>query len=251
MGISITLSDIQVRRSGRTILEVEQLTIPAGSFTALLGPNGAGKTTLLKVCGGLLRPNRGTVQLDARVIPRYGLRRAGPYRNPIGYIPQQTEYNAHLPFTVREVAAMGLPGRLWGRQTREDRNHIDRWLEELGLAEKSRQTFRSLSGGQQQKVLIARAMSAQPRLLLLDEPGTNLDTYWKKQLREILERLHQTYLMTVLLITHDWEIIPNRCNQVIVLERGQILYSGNPQRILQSTENRFQNEKDSRTLESQ
>ncbi|MEJ5259710.1 MAG: ATP-binding cassette domain-containing protein [Anaerohalosphaeraceae bacterium] len=229
MAISISLSDIQVRRGGRTILSVEQLTIPAGGFTVLAGHNGAGKTTLLKVCCGLIRPTRGIVRLNGQEIFRGWKGRFGPYRNPIGYVPQQTETNAHLPFTVQEVVSMGLPGRLFGRQTAQDRQTVLQRLDEMGLAEQSGQTFRSLSGGQQQKVLIARAMAANPRLLLLDEPGTYLDPFWKKQLGEILQRLHSTYSLTIVMISHDWDWIPECCRQVVLLECGRVRFAGSRQ----------------------
>ncbi len=236
MNPSVVLSDILVRRGVHAILQIDQLTLAAGSFTGLIGPNGAGKTTFLKLCCGLIRPNRGTVFFDNQRVSDSPFWRIPHYRKSIGYIPQQAEYNAHLPFTLREVTAMGRRSLkpLFSRLNRTDYERTDFWLEEMGLYERRNQTFRSLSGGQQQKALIARAMAGEPRLLLLDEPGANLDPSWKIQLREILDRLYCTYSITVLLISHELDLIGDSCERMILLNQGRIAAEGPPREVLQS-----------------
>ena len=225
MDTIIKISNGLVRRGSHTILQIPQLSIEQSECVALIGPNGAGKTTLLKLCGGLIRPSRGHVQLGSRL-----------NRTKIGYIPQQAEYSAHLPFTVREVVAMGrnTPANLFRRLTKTDHEIADFWLSEMGLTDRQNQTFRSLSGGQQQKALIARAMTAEPKLLLLDEPGSNLDPGWKSQLKNILNQLYDKYRMTILLISHELNLIPACCRRLIFLDRGTIFTDGNRQQVLET-----------------
>ena len=216
---AVELINISVKRRFRVILEMDRLAIPAGQFTGFIGPNGAGKTTLLKVCGGLLKPTRGTVHLQSK---------------RIGYIPQQTEYNAHLPFTLREIVAMGrnslIP--LGRRLNKDDFEHVDFWIDRMGLYDRRSQPFRTLSGGQQQKTMIARAMAAQPDILLMDEPGANLDPAWKMQLKNILNQLFEEHPMTILLISHELELIPESCRRLVLLDNGHIAADGLRDEIL-------------------
>lgn len=236
-GGSLSLSQIRVRRSGRTILSIDHLTIPAGAFVGIIGTNGAGKTTLLKTCAGLIAPAQGTVQIDD-----VDLRRLGPWarcrlRKRIGYIPQSTEYNAELPFTVREVVAMGRTSLkpLLVRLDRQDYAVVDRWIETLGLGGRRDQTFRSLSGGEQQKVLIARAMAQDPEILMLDEPCANLDFNWKHQISEIVERLYRQTNVTILMVSHETGVLPPACERIVLFCEGQIIADGTPDAVL-STE---------------
>jgi len=155
-------------------------------------------------------------------------------RKRIGYIPQSAEYNADLPFTVREVVAMGRTSvrPLLARLHAQDRAIVDRWIDALGLSARRDQTFRSLSGGEQQKVLIARAMAQDPQILMLDEPCASLDFHWKHQISGIVERLHRETDMTVLMISHDTSVLPSTCRRVVLLADGCLLGDGEPDTIL-------------------
>jgi len=233
-GGSLNLRDLRVRRSGRTILQIDELTIPAGAFVGVIGTNGAGKTTLLKTCAGLIKPAQGAVRIDD--VDLLGL---SPWakcelRRRMGYIPQSAEYNADLPFTVREVVAMGRTGLkpLLARLDREDYAIVDRWIDRLGLAERRNQTFRSLSGGEQQKVLIARAMTQEPEILMLDEPCANLDFNWKHQISEFVERLYRQTNVTVLMVSHETGVLPPACTRIILMREGRLVADGGPDEIL-------------------
>ncbi|MBP7050347.1 MAG: ABC transporter ATP-binding protein [Phycisphaerae bacterium] len=230
----LTLSDICVRSPGRTLLQIDHLHVPAGDFVGIVGTNGAGKTTLLKVAAGLIRPDGGQVTLDGSDLTRLSGWRKCRLRKHIGYIPQSAEYNAELPFTVREVVAMGRTSvrPLLTRLNADDYGVIDRWIDALGLSDRRHQTFRSLSGGEQQKVLIARAMAQDPRILMLDEPCASLDFHWKYEISEIVERLHRQTRMTVLMVSHDTGVLPSTCRRVVLLAEGRLLGDGDVDAIL-------------------
>jgi len=224
----ICLEQLCVRRRGRVLLAVEKLEIPAGQFITVLGPNGAGKTTLLKLCCGLIKPSAGRVHVagsDLRALSSWARTNL---RRRFGYIPQATFYHAELPFTVREIVAMGRTSRrgLLRRLTARDYELVDEWIDRLGLADKRHQSFRSLSGGEQQKALIARAMAQQPELLMLDEPCSNLDFAWKRRIAELIGRLYEQNGLTVLMVTHETSVLPSQCRRVILLDRGRVKADG-------------------------
>ncbi len=231
---SLTLLDVRVLAPGRSILQIDRLEIPRGDFVGIVGTNGAGKTTLLKVCLGLVRPDRGVVTLDGRDLTRLSGWRKCTLRRHLGYIPQAAEYNVELPFTVREVVAMGRTSvrPLLARLNAEDFEIVDHWIDTLGLSERRHQTFRSLSGGEHQKVLIARAMAQDPRILMLDEPCASLDFRWRYQISEIVERLHRDTGITVLMVSHDTSVLPTACRRVLLLSDGQLLGDGEVDAVL-------------------
>jgi len=234
--LSVELREVSVRRGGRTILQVEKLAVRGGEFVGIIGTNGAGKSTLLKLLCGLIRPSRGQIWLGGERLRARSLKQRIRLCRQMGYIPQAAEYREDLPFTLREVVLMGRmglkppPGRMDG----EDRKKAERWLGEMGLSNQGGQTFRSLSGGEQQKGLIARAMAGEPKLLLLDEPGANLDFQWKRQLGDILAGIYEQMGMTVLMVSHELNVLPKCCERLVLLERGRIIADGPTEEVLAS-----------------
>lgn len=235
-GSCLHLSDIEIKRSGRTILNIDNLQIASGKFVGVIGTNGAGKTTLLKVCCGLIKPRRGIIKLDDTDWASVSNWTKSNLRKHIGYIPQTTEYNAELPFTLREVVTMGRTSvkPLFSRLNREDYKYVDYWIDRLGLAEQRNQTFRSLSGGEQQKVLIARAMTQEPAILMLDEPCSNLDFNWKYQITNIIDELYQQMNITILMISHETNLLPSSANRIVLLHEGKILVDGTSEEVFKS-----------------
>lgn len=230
------LDGVKVIRSGRTILDVDQLDVPSGQFVNLVGTNGAGKTTLLKVLCGLLKPRCGVVMFgDVRMTSLNSWKKSN-LRKQIGYIPQAEEYNMQLPFTLREIVSMGRTSvkPLCMPLNRADYRQTDKWIERLGLSAQRNQTFRSLSGGEQQKVLIARAMVQNPRVLMLDEPTSNLDLNWKSQIIDIVTGLHAEMNLTVFMISHEINALSPSAERTILLDRGRILADGNTHDIFTS-----------------
>jgi iron complex transport system ATP-binding protein len=224
-GSNLNLSKVKVKRGGRIILYIHNLQIPSGTFAGIIGTNGAGKSTLLKVCCGLIKPDEGTVKFDDTNLADLGRWRKANLRKRIGYIPQAAEYNSELPFTLREVVAMGRISvtPLLYPLRRQDYEYVDHWIDKLGLAEQRNQTFRSLSGGEQQKVLIARAMVQDPAILMLDEPGSNLDLNWKYQITNIIDQLYQQTHVTILMVSHETDLLPPSCNRIVLLRDGQVI----------------------------
>jgi iron complex transport system ATP-binding protein len=230
------LSDICVNRSGKTILNIQNLQIQSGQFINIIGTNGAGKTTLLKVLCALLKPSRGTIVFNKTPINKLNPWLKANMRKQIGYIPQAAEYNPELPFTAREIIAMGRTSvkPLLSRLDRSDFELVDVWIEKLGLSNQSKQTFRSLSGGEQQKVLIARAMVQRPLLLILDEPTSNLDFNWKLKISRIVQELHQQMKLTVLMVSHELMSISTSAERTILLHKGNILADDSSENVLTS-----------------
>lgn len=188
------------------VLRNINLEVQPGDFLVILGSNGAAKTTLLKIMLGLLKPQYGSVHFNSQ------LKGQGK-----GYIPQKNSgINPGFPATVEEVVALNItPG------SPEKKSLIQEALEKVGLWEKKEQLLGTLSGGQMQKVMIARALIAAPQLLFLDEPFTGLDAASQKDFMELISRLNQEGL-TILLVTHDLQPVAQRANRFLSLYNGQL-----------------------------
>ena len=167
---AVEVRGLAVRAGHRSLLDIEDLRADLGSVVALVGPNGAGKTTLLRACLGLARPARGDCTvLGVKVGGLRGRALAG-LRRRIGYVAQLLPVRSELPLTVREVVAIGRTARagLFHPLTGEDWRVVDQWLERLDLTALAGRAFSQVSGGEQRKAIIARAMAQDPELLLLE-----------------------------------------------------------------------------------
>jgi ABC-type cobalamin/Fe3+-siderophores transport system ATPase subunit len=231
---AIQVNSLAIRRGGREILHLGPLTIPNGQVVVILGPNGAGKSTLLKCLLGFTRPNSGKIDvLGQSVAPRAGTS-FSRLRRQIGYVPQVLAAHSETPLTVREVVAIGRTGivGLFRRLGRNDWEIVDTWLERLGLAGLAHRAYASLSGGEQRKTLIAKAMVQQPEILMLDEPTANLDLFWREQIVKTLDELYAATQRTILLVCHELENIPSCCRRLLVLRAGGVIADGPPDAIL-------------------
>jgi zinc/manganese transport system ATP-binding protein len=208
------------------------LTIESGEFVAIIGPNGAGKTTLLETINGLLPHTRGQVRVLGQDVARFGPQ----LRSQIGYVPQEFQFDETTPVLVRDVVLMGRYGRigLFRRPTAEDYVRVQEALELLGLAELAERPLGKLSGGQQQKVLLARALAKEPKILLLDEPFSYLDCAAREEVAELIARWHRERSLTVLIVLHDLEAIPRSCHRVVLLNGGRILHDGARERVVRA-----------------
>lgn len=224
----IRLHNAAVIRSGKPILEVDSLEISSGSFFGVVGPNGAGKTTFLSLCAVLISPDRGDVMIFGRKVDDLTPWQQSRLRCRIALVPQSAAVNPIVPLTVEEVISMGVSGSLglMKRFRAQQRDLVAYWIDNFKLGELRRRTYRSLSGGEQRKVLIARAMAQQPDLLLLDEPTANLDLDWKERLLEIIEQIHCNLRLTVVMISHEVNQLPKSCDTVGLLKQGRLVFAG-------------------------
>ena len=212
--------------AGRVVVEDVNLGVEHGEFVAIAGPNGGGKTTLLRLALGLEQPNAGSARLFGD--PSDRCRR----RAEIGYVAQRTQLGGEAPATVREVVAAGrLAGSdLFGPLRRADRELVDEAVERVGLAKRSTSPLRTLSGGMQQRAFIAKALAAQPSLLVLDEPTTGVDAESQESLAALLDELHRELRVTILYVSHEFGAV-ERFVQRLVLVRGGIVFDGPPDEL--------------------
>ena len=180
------------------------LEIEDGEFVGLIGPNGSGKTTLIKVILGLVKPDRGRVEVFG--VPPH---RLGARRHLVGYVPQRSQGDWTFPVSVLDVVLMGRYGRLGlvRRPSRADREVAMRALEDVQMQDFTRRHLSELSGGQQQRVMIARALASEPRLLLLDEPVAGVDACGEERFYRLLQGLKQYQGLTIVVVTHDLVVV--------------------------------------------
>lgn len=231
---AVQLDDLSVRPGHKRILSVGSLRVMQGELVGLLGPNGAGKSTLLRCLLGMQGHVRGRVAVLGQEVHSLGSGGLADLRRQIGYVPQLLPARSEMPLTVREVVAIGRTGiaGLLRRLRREDWRIVDEWIERLGLTTLAGQGFGEISGGEQRKTLIARAMVQRPELLLLDEPTANLDLGWRERIVEVIGELYRTMRLTVVLVCHELEVLPASCGRVVVLNDGQVIADGPPDEVL-------------------
>lgn len=207
------------------VLEDVSLTVSAGEYLGLIGPNGAGKTTLLKIMLGLLPASTGSVRLFGTDIRAF---RAWPR---IGYVPQKkTAAPANFPATVEEVVTMGRVGRrgFFHWISSEDRGVVRRSLKIVGLWELKDRLIGELSGGQEQRVFIARALAGEPEILLLDEPTTGVDEDARRNFYALLQSLRKGSNLTLMLISHDIQAVVREATEIACINRT-LTYHGCPE----------------------
>jgi ABC-type cobalamin/Fe3+-siderophores transport system ATPase subunit len=232
---AVEIDGLLVRRGRREILRLPRLEIPRGELLAVLGANGAGKSTLIKCLLGLVRPTAGQVRtLGNAVWPSAG--GLCKLRRRIGYVPQVAAADAQTPLVVREVVAIGRTAvaGLFRPLSRQDWQLVDEWLDRLGLGSLAGRAYSELSGGEQRKTLIAKAMVQQPEILLLDEPAAHLDPYWREQIVAVLNALHGSGELTIIMACHELEAIPRGCRRLLALDKGILIADGEPKIILSS-----------------
>ena len=207
------------------------LKVRAGEFVGIIGPNGAGKTTLLTVVNGLGRLLRGRVKvLGYQLAPGNG----HSLRKKIGYVAQVQTIDPRMPMNVREVVMIGRYGLLGllGRPGRHDWEVVDEMLALVGMSHLARRPIGHLSGGEQQRVAIARCLAQEPEIFLLDEPTASLD--WKAQadILKLVKEIHETRNLTTLFVTHDLSCLPTACDRIVLMKEGRIWGEGIPVELL-------------------
>jgi len=206
------------------------LYVNKGEFIAIIGPNGAGKTTLLETINGLLESKKGKVIVLGKELNGDG----SGIRKLVGYVPQDYSIDELTPFLVSDVVLMGRFGKIGLLKpiTKNDKEIAKNMIDYLGISDLSHRPIGKLSGGQAQKVMIARALAKEPEILLMDEPFSNLDFEARKDVSEKLSHFHKSKQMTFVIVIHDIASIPKVCNRIIVMDAGKIIADGKKEDIL-------------------
>ncbi|GIM88293.1 ABC transporter ATP-binding protein [Paractinoplanes toevensis] len=234
MSIVLHLDRVTFRRDGKQILYGIDYTVNAGEHWVMLGPNGAGKSTVLGFCGAVTHPTSGTVHVLGRQLGTVELQ---ALRRSIGHV--NPRHPLRSPLTVREVVLTGLTGTVetpsrW-EPTAAQLGRARELIDLLGLAARAEDRWPTLSQGERGRALIARALVADPRLLLLDEPTTGLDVAAREQLLDTVDLLHRTHPeLASVLVTHHLEELPEGTTHALLIAEGRVVAAGPVHAVLTS-----------------
>ena len=210
----IALDGVTVELGDRTIFNAVSFEVKKGEFVAILGPNGAGKTTLFKLLLGLLKPTKGVIKVLGAV----------PHRGDgnIGYAPQHRVLETDLALRARDVVGFGLDGNKWGIGLGSSKRDalIDAVLKEVDAYQFADAPVGHLSGGEQQRLLIAQALITDPKILLLDEPLSNLDINHAQEIIALLTEISKHRAVTIMLVSHDINPLLPAVNRVLYMAHG-------------------------------
>lgn len=220
---ALEFHDVDVVFGEAVVLEKVSFTLDDGCFLAVVGPNGAGKSTLIKVALGLVTPSRGTASLLGRT--------PGAVPEGIGYVPQLKTFDRTFPATTLELVVSGSRRRWPARITRSEHEMARAALQGVGALHLDRRPLAKLSGGELQRVFLARALVRRPRIVLLDEPATGVDFLAEHDLYELLESFQRQSGATIVMVTHDLAVARFHADRVLVLNRRVHGY-GAPDQVL-------------------
>jgi zinc transport system ATP-binding protein len=219
----VEIEKVSFRYGEVSVLEDIDLTVEPGDFLGIIGPNGSGKTTLLRIMLGLLAPTSGQVRLFGH--PPASLKQWGR----LGYVPQKATFDPSLPVTVGEVVASGLVATmgLFRRVRAAERRRVGDVLAQVGMTAYAAARVGALSVGQQQRVLIARALVSDPELLILDEPTGGVDPEAQTNFYALLHHLNREREVTLILVSHDIGVVAKEVTRLACLNR-RLIFHGRP-----------------------
>lgn len=223
----LEVAGVGVSFSGRRILDDVSFDIRHGEFTGLIGSNGVGKTTLLRIILGLQRPDTGAVRILGAPLSR---------RNrSLGYVPQKVALDPDVPLRARDLVALGLDGHRYGlgRRTRAQRELVERMLRDVDAERFADHRVGRLSGGEQQRILVAHALISQPKLLLLDEPLANLDPKSVQEMVALLHRVASQHDVAILLSAHEMNALLPVMDRIVYVTGGRAA-SGTTDEVVRS-----------------
>ncbi|MHC1631946.1 MAG: ABC transporter ATP-binding protein [Methanotrichaceae archaeon] len=226
--VKITIKDLSFSYGSNKILEDLEIVVGDSEVLGLIGPNGSGKTTLIKCIDRILKP-KGSIFLDGRDIEAMSRQDVARY---IGYVPQSS--TSVLSTTVFDTILMGRRPHMGWRVAEEDIERVVEIMELLSIEEFALKDFNELSGGQKQKVLIARALCQEPEVLLLDEPTSNLDLKHQLEVMEIIRDLVRKTDISAVMAIHDLNLASRYADNLVMLKKGRIYATGDPVSLLTS-----------------
>jgi iron complex transport system ATP-binding protein len=230
----VTFSYSRGKRS-ESELALKELSclIPSGRVSGILGPNGSGKSTLLKLLARVLQPQKGTIELLGESLP--GLSQVDVAKR-VALVPQETLQV--FPFTIAEMVLMGRSPHHqgWGGWHWEDSQDwaiAQNAMDDLDVAHLGNRLVTEVSSGERQRAVIARALVQEPQVLLLDEPTAFLDLHHQLDIARIIQRLNRERGLTVILVSHDLNLVSQYCDQILLLNHGSLAAMGSPQTVIQ------------------
>ncbi len=227
LGPVLSVEDLSVSLGGRPVLDRVSFAVEAGEFCGLIGSNGAGKTTLLRAILGMITPSAGQITVAGGARSR---------RKPqIGYVPQKIALEADMPLRARDLVGLGLDGHRFGisKPAAKRRLAVDEMLEAVGATRFADARIGNLSGGEQQRIMIAQALICRPKLLLLDEPLANLDIRSAAEVVELLAQIAAEQHIAILLSAHDMNPLLPVMDRVVYLADGRAA-SGTTAEVVQT-----------------
>ena len=212
----LAVEGVSVELAGREVLHDVTFGIDAGEFTGLIGSNGAGKTTLLRVILGLVAPSGGRIDIGGAALARHN--------SMIGYVPQQVSLDPDMPLRARDLVGLGLDGHRFGLPwpTKGKRERIDEMLDAVDATGFADARVGHLSGGEQQRVMIAHALISKPRLLLLDEPLASLDISSEQEVVDLVARISRQQRVAVLISAHDMNPLLPVMDRIVYVAGGRV-----------------------------
>ncbi|HDP69594.1 MAG TPA: metal ABC transporter ATP-binding protein [Actinobacteria bacterium] len=228
---AIVIKNAVVSYRADVVLHHVSLEVGEGEFVGIAGPNGAGKTTLLTLINGLAELVEGSVCIFGH--ERFSRGGFIP-RKLIGYVPQNTAVDPKMPIHVHEVVLGGRYGRLGllKRPGKKDFEKAEEAMEMVGIYMLRKRPIGCLSGGERQKVLIARAIAQEPKIMLLDEPTSSLDYRAQGEILNLIRKIHDKYLLTTLLVTHDLSALPRVCDRILLMKSGKVVFDDHRDKAL-------------------
>lgn len=210
---AVDIRDLSLTYYRQPVLKSITLSIEEGDYFAFIGPNGGGKTSLAKLIAGLLSPTSGSIHVFGKKVDE------SPYT--IGYVPQHTDFSLDIPITVEDIVLQSKIKAFKIFYTKEDKKEAYEALERVGMREYASRKISDLSGGQRQRVLIARALATNPKLLILDEPTSDIDIPGQKEIYSLLNALP----VTKIIISHDINVLLEGVNKVAFINKTLHLHN--------------------------
>lgn len=227
MALKLVINKLCFNYASIPVLKDIEFAVEAGEILSMVGPNGSGKSTLLRCINRILKTRQNTVLIDGKDVSKLNLKELSRI---MGYVPQVS--TSMFPFTVFDVVLMGRKPYIHWSLSERDYEIVAETLDFLGIKELAMRHFNELSGGEQQKVIIARALAQEPQVLLLDEPTSSLDIKHQLEILLILKCLAQNRRCSVIMAMHDLNLASRFSDRILMLKKGCIFAAGTPETVL-------------------
>jgi len=227
VAVKLAITDLSFGYNGKATIKDVFLEVERGEVVSLVGPNGAGKSTLIKCIDRILRPQRGTVLVDGKAASLMGSK---DFSRMMGYVPQSTK--EIFPYTVFDIVLMGRRPHIGWRVTGGDVKVVAKTLKFMGIEQFASRYFDELSGGEKQKIAMARAIVQEPEILLLDEPTSNLDIKHQLEVMRTVRLLVEKGRISAIMAMHDLNLASRFSDKIVMLKDGRVFEMGRPESVL-------------------